>query len=101
MFISPQEIVLGQREEVYLRNGEINNVTVSDKAYYVPIHSIIKNLFLDEKFATVILNENFFRKTTDGVYSNYFDSRKFKRHKLFSDKTKIGLTIQLFYDGKR
>jgi len=99
LFISPEEIVLGQREEVYLRNGAINNITVSDKACYVPTHSIIKNLVLDEKFATVILNENFFRKTTDEVYSNSCDSRKFKRHKLFSDKTKISLRIQLFYDG--
>ncbi|KZS06447.1 Uncharacterized protein APZ42_030095 [Daphnia magna] len=100
LFINPIEIVLGEREEVRSQNGAlINNVTVKDKAYYIPIHSIIKNLFSDEKFATHIFNEKLFYKTADGVYSNYCDSSKFKQHGLFSDKTKICLRIQLFYDG--
>ena len=45
------------------------------------------------------MNENILRKTANGVYSNYCDSRKFKQHELFSDTTKISLRIQLFYDG--
>lgn len=101
LFINPIEIVLGEREETHTQMGaSINNITVTDKAYYVPILKIIKTLFCDEKFATQILNENISRKTADSSqYSNYCDSRKFKQHELFSDTIKISLRIQLFYDG--
>ncbi len=50
--------MLGEREETHTQMGaSINNITVTDKAYYVPILKIIKTLFCDEKFATQILNE--------------------------------------------
>ena len=61
LFINPIEIVLGEREETHTQMGaSINNITVTDKAYYVPILKIIKTLFCDEKFATQILNENIY-----------------------------------------
>ena len=100
LYLGPVEIVLGQREETHRGQGGKNlNVTVKDRAYYIPIIGIIRNLFLDEAFASLLVKNQNCHVSADGVYSSFCDSNRFKKHPLFSDLSKLSLRIQLFYDG--
>ena len=98
-FVAPIPVVLGSRWETSLANGTTAiNKRVDEKSYYVPILKTLASLLENPDFASYVIDEKF-DPCPAGEYSCFKDGLVFRNHPLFSDRKKISLRFQLFYDG--
>ena len=98
LFVEPQSVILGYRNEANLRNGNVKNVERKEESYYIPVIQTLKVVLSDPEMANLILDEED-DAVLLGTYTNPKHGSKYRNHPLFSDKTKKSVRIQLSYDG--
>jgi hypothetical protein len=98
-FIPPTQTCLGSRwESSRSCDGAVVNKRVDEKSYYVSILKTLSSLLDNPVIARAVVDESF-EPSTQGEYSCFKDGWTFKNHPLFSDRSKLSLRLQLFYDG--
>lgn len=102
LFVSPQPVVLGYRNEFKRKvdNGIVTQdiVSVPNKAQYVSIESTILAILNDPDMLELIKKNNE-EICADGVYTCFQSGARFKSNPFWNDKSKIVIAIQLFFDG--
>jgi hypothetical protein len=89
--VKPETLALGDRFET--RSGQ--PVLVYDTFEYVSVEATLRTLLTSKHYVELLLADN----CTPGVLSECKDGLRFRDHSLFSDKSKITIMLQLFYDG--
>lgn len=98
-FVAPESVLLGSRWESSLSDGVVAcNKRVPEESFYIPILKTLNCLLENPLFVEQIIEENFDPSPT-GIYRSFKDGLTFKSHPLFSDRQKISLRLQIFYDG--
>ena len=100
LFVMPQPIRLGSRDETVLFTNEnessVRIVSRSNNAQYVSIKSTLRALLHDNSFFNLCFEDRIYE---DGVYSCFQTSSRYKSTPFFSDPENKCLLLQIFYDG--
>lgn len=99
LFVKPESVVLGYRNDANLRNGnDIENRQTKEESFYIPILKTLESVLSDPDVANLIIDE-IDEAVPVGTYNNPKHGSKYLSHPLFSDKSKVSLRIQVSYDG--
>ena len=89
--VKPQTITLGSRIDVHASVSHI----AYDSFQYVSIEETIRSLLQNRAYVEAL----FVDKCSPGIIAEWQDGLHFAHHQLISDKSKLALMIQIFYDG--
>ena len=89
--VKPQTVTLGNRIDVHESVSRI----AYDSCQYISIEETVRSLLHSKAYAEVLFSD----KCSHEIIADWQDGVHLARHKLISDKSKITLMIQLFYDS--
>jgi len=89
--VKPETVILGQRYET--RSGVTK--LVYDSCQYVSVEATLRSLLVNAQYTSMLLHD----RCIPGLISDCWDGLLCKRHPLFGDPSKVGIAIQIFYDG--
>lgn len=95
-YVAPQRIVLDQRSEIRVRNGQNIIKTISDTFSYIPIIKTLMLIVSNKHLLNLINNEHKCNRVTN-AYSSFINTHNFKNHELFSNFPNT-IRLNLYYD---